>query len=138
MDIIDLRVRVALEVEVKELLQTAGCQVMMRVIELNKRVRIRLDYAEALLRGETVAAIMESQPDDRGRALVGAVLAIQTDEDEAGLMRMAQDCLRKMRVERLAKEWEEIQRTLPNVPESEQPALMERAVRLTIQLKALE
>ncbi|MEA4927924.1 MAG: DNA primase [Candidatus Limiplasma sp.] len=94
--------------------------------------------AEALLRGESVAALMESQPDDRGRALVGAVLAIQTDEDDAGLMRMAQDCLRKMRVERLAKEWEEIQRTLPNVPESEQPALMERAVRLTIQLKALE
>ena len=30
--------------------------------------------AEALLRGESVAALMESQPDDRGRALVGAVL----------------------------------------------------------------
>ena len=94
--------------------------------------------AEALLRGESVAALMESQPDDRGRALVGAVLAIQTDEDEAGLMRMAQDCLRKMRRARLETELEEIQQSLPNLPEGERSAQTEHAMRVLTKLQKLE
>ncbi len=93
---------------------------------------------EALLDGQSVASLMESQPDDEGRATLGVILNIQTEEDDASLMRMAQDCLRRMRRARLESELEEIQRSLPNVPEGERSAQTERAVRLMTQLRQLE
>ena len=92
---------------------------------------------EGLLGGKTAAAIMEDQPDAQGRALVGTLLGIQTEDDDAALMRMAQDCLRRMRRERLEAELEEIERTLPNVPEGESTALSERAYRILGQLREL-
>jgi DNA primase len=93
---------------------------------------------EALLSGQSAAALMESQTDEPGRAAVGAILGIDTEADDAGLMRMAQDCLRKMRRTRLEKELEEIQRGLPNIPEGERPEQTERAMRLIRRLQALE
>ena len=93
---------------------------------------------EALLRGESAASLMESQPDDEGRAAVGAILGIQTDADDADLMRMAQDCLRKMRRTRLENELEEIQHSLPNLPEGERSAQTERAMRIMGQLQSLD
>ena len=93
---------------------------------------------EALLSGESAAALMESQLDDQGRATVGAILGIQTDEDDAGLMRMAQDCLRRMRRTRLETELEEIQRSLPNVPDGERSKQTERAMRVLTQLQKLD
>ena len=93
---------------------------------------------EALLAGGSAAALMENQPDDQGRATVGAILGIQTDEDDAGLMRMAQDCLRRMRRTRLETELEEIQRSLPNVPDGERSRQTERAMRVLAQLQKLD
>ena len=93
---------------------------------------------EALLTGESAAALMESQPDDQGRAAVGAILNVQTDADDAGLMRMAQDCIQRMRRIRIEKELEEIQRSLPNLPEGERAAQTERAMRLMQQLRQTE
>ncbi len=92
---------------------------------------------EGLLGGQSAAAIMESQPDAQGRALVGTVLGIQAEGDDAALMRMAQDCLRRMRRERLEAELEEIERTLPNVPEDEIATQTQRALRILTQLKEL-
>jgi len=92
---------------------------------------------EALLSGESAASLMESQPDDQGRAAVGAIMGIQTDEDDEGLMRMAQDCIRRMRRARLETELEEIQRNLPNIPEGERSAQTERAMRVLKQLQDL-
>ena len=43
---------------------------------------------EALLSGQTAASLMDSQPDDPGRAAIGAILSIQTDEDDESLLRM--------------------------------------------------
>ena len=80
---------------------------------------------------------MESQPDAQGRALVGQLLGIQTEGDDPALMRMAQDCIRRMRTERLEAELEEIQLALPNVPEGESAALTERAYRILAQLREL-
>ena len=93
---------------------------------------------EALIQGQSAAALMESQPDDQGRAAVGAILGIQTDEDDAGLMRMAQDCLRRMRRTRLENELEEIQRSLPNLLEGERPKQTERAMKVMEQLQKLD
>ncbi|NLI20256.1 MAG: DNA primase [Clostridiales bacterium] len=93
---------------------------------------------ERLLAGESAASLMEGQPDDQGRATLGAILGIQTDADDAGLMRMAQDCLRKMRRARLEAELEEIQQSLPNLPEGERSAQTERAMRVLTKLQKLE
>ncbi len=92
---------------------------------------------EALLAGESIAALMERQADDEARADIGVVLGIHTEEDDAGLMRMAQDCLRRMRHTRLETELEEIQRSLPNVPEGERSASTAHAMRLMEQIKHL-
>ncbi|MDD3213700.1 MAG: hypothetical protein PHY64_08495, partial [Eubacteriales bacterium] len=93
---------------------------------------------EALLAGESAAALMENQPDEQGRAAIGAILNIQTDSEDAALMKMAQDCLKRMRRTRLEAELEEIQRTLPNLPEGERPAQTERAMRVLGQLQSLD
>ncbi len=89
---------------------------------------------EALLNGESAAALMERQPDEQSRAVVGDILSIHTDLDDEGLMKMARDCLTKMRRERLERELDQIQRRLPELPEGERAAETERAFRLTKQL----
>lgn len=93
---------------------------------------------EALLNGESAAALMERQPDEQSRAVVGDILSIHTDLDDEGLMKMARDCLTKMRRERLERELDQIQRRLPELPEGERAAETERAFRLTKQLLDLK
>jgi DNA primase len=90
---------------------------------------------ERLLAGESPAQLMEDQPDEQGRAALGTILSIQTDEDDAGLMRMAQDCLKRMRITQIEAELEEIQRSLPNLPEGERSKQTERALSLMKRLK---
>ena len=94
--------------------------------------------AEALLQGQSIAEVMESQPDEQGRALIATMLEIQTEADDAGLRRMAQDCIRRMRSARLGAELEEIARAMPNVPEGERAALTLQSMRIMEQLKELE
>lgn len=89
---------------------------------------------EGLLAGESAAALMERQIDDAGRAAVGDILSINTDMDDDGLMQMARDCLRKLRRERLERELDQIQRTLPTLGEEERERETQRAVTLTKQL----
>ena len=93
---------------------------------------------EGLLAGQSPATLMENQPDEQGRALVGALLGIQTETDDAGLRRMAQDCIRRMRRTRLEAELEEIERNLPNVPQGERSEQTERAMRILAQLQKLD
>ena len=71
---------------------------------------------EGLLAGESAASLMERQTDDQGRAAVGDILSLNTDLDDDGLMRMAQDCLKKMRKQRLEKALDLIQQRLPLWP----------------------
>ena len=94
--------------------------------------------ADALLQGQSIAQVMESQPDEQGRALISVMLEIQTEADDAGLRRMAQDCIRRMRSARLGAELEEIARSMPNVPEGERAALTLQSMRIMAQLKELE
>ncbi len=89
---------------------------------------------EGLLAGESAAALMERQVDDAGRAAVGDILSINTDMDDDGLMQMARDCLKKLRQERLERELDRIQRTLPTLEEDERERETRRAYALTKQL----
>lgn len=93
---------------------------------------------EALCSGESAAALMERQTDDAGRAAVGDILSINTEMDDDGLMKMARDCLQKMRRERLERELDSIQKTLPSLTEEERAAETQRAYLLTKQLLDLK
>ncbi len=93
---------------------------------------------EALANGESAAALMERQTDDAGRAAVGDILSISTDLDDDGLMKMARDCVNKMRRERLEKELDSIQKNLPNLPDEERTSETQRAFLLTKQLLDLK
>ncbi len=89
---------------------------------------------EALLAGESAAALMERQTDDQSRALVGEILGIDTHLDDEGLMHMAEECLYKMRGARLEKELQRIEQSLPNLPEEERGKESARAYELTKRL----
>ena len=93
---------------------------------------------EALVAGESAASLMEQQPDDAGRAAIGDILSINTAMDDDGLMKMARDCLRKMRRDRLERELDAIQKSLPNLADAERAAETQRAFALTKQLLDLK
>lgn len=93
---------------------------------------------EGLLAGESVASLMERQTDDQGRAAVGDILSLNTDLDDDGLMRMAQDCLKKMRKQRLEKALDLIQQRLPTLAGEERERETQRAFALTQQLLDLK
>lgn len=89
---------------------------------------------EGLLAGESAASLMERQTDDQGRAAVGDILSLNTDLDDDGLMRMAQDCLKKMRKQRLEKALDLIQQRLPTLAGEERERETQRAFAFTQQL----
>lgn len=93
---------------------------------------------EELLAGESAASLMERQTDDQGRAAVGDILSLNTDLDDDGLMRMAQDCLKKMRKQRLEKALDLIQQRLPALAGEERERETQRAFALTQQLLDLK
>ena len=93
---------------------------------------------EALASGETAAVLMEQQVDEAGRAAVGDILSINTEMDDDGLMKMARDCVKKMRMERLERELDAIQKSLPNLPENERAQETQRAFTLMKQLSDLK
>lgn len=93
---------------------------------------------EGLLAGESAASLMERQTDDQGRAAVGDILSLNTELDDDGLMRMAQDCLKKMRKQRLEKALDLIQQRLPALAGEERERETQRAFALTQQLLDLK
>ena len=93
---------------------------------------------ESLLAGDSPASLLEQQIDDQGRALVGDILSINTDLDDDGLMKMARDCIRKMRRDRLERELDEIQRSLADLPMEQRTQEAQRAIAITKQLMDLK
>ena len=87
---------------------------------------------------KSAASLMERQTDDQGRAAVGDILSLNTDLDDDGLMRMAQDCLKKMRKQRLEKALDLIQQRLPTLAGEERERETQRAFALTQQLLDLK
>ena len=69
---------------------------------------------------------------------MGDILSLNTDLDDDGLMRMAQDCLKKMRKQRLEKALDLIQQRLPNLTGEERERQTQRAFALTQQLLDLK
>jgi hypothetical protein len=80
---------------------------------------------------------MERQPDDQSRSIVSQILSIDTQGDDEALMKMAQECLRKMRLNRVEGELHRIEERLGSLPEEERNAESLRAFELTKQLAEL-
>lgn len=93
---------------------------------------------EGLLAGESAASLMERQTDDQGRAVIGDILSVDTDLDDDGLMHMAQDCLKKLRRQRLERALDQIQQRLPTLTGEERERETQRAIALTQQLLDLK
>ncbi len=92
---------------------------------------------EALLGGQSPAALMEQQPDDQSRATLSDILSIDTRLDDEGLRKMASDCLKVLRRRRLEAELDRVQASLPTLPEEERAKETQRAFLLTNQLMEL-
>ena len=93
---------------------------------------------EALLGGESPAALMERQPDDAGRAVIGSILDAELPDDDDGLRQTARDCIRKIRQTRLENEIDAIWQNMPKLPEDERAKETERAMQLMKQLNDLK
>ena len=93
---------------------------------------------EALASGQSAAALMEQQVDEAGRAAVGDILSINTEMDDDGLMKMARDCVNKMRKEKLERELDAIEKSLPTLSGSELFAEMQRAAILRAQQQSMK
>ena len=93
---------------------------------------------EGLLAGESAASLMERQTDDQGRAVIGDILSVDTDLDDDGLMHMAQDCLKRLRRQRLERALDQIQQRLPALTGEERERETQRAFALTQQLLDLK
>jgi len=92
---------------------------------------------EALCSGESAAALMERQVDEAGRAAVGDILSIDTNQSDDVLLKMARDCLLKMRRERISKEMDALNKILPTLTVEEQLRQSLHLAELELQLKKL-
>ncbi len=93
---------------------------------------------ESIVNGESAASLMEQQVDEASRAAVGDILTLNTEVDDDGLMKMARDCVKKMRIERLERELDQIQKSLPNLPDEERSQETQRAFALMKQLSDMK
>ena len=69
---------------------------------------------------------------------MGDILSINTDLDDDGLMRMARDCLKKLRRERLERALDAIEQRLPTLEGEERETETRRAFALTQKLLDLK
>ena len=94
--------------------------------------------AEALLKGQTLGALLDESATDRLRQAVGAILSIEIDDEQA--MNMAQECFEQAKRVKLENELEEIERRLQNYS-NEDPqfkAQLQRSMDIMQQLKPLK
>ncbi|HPF87149.1 MAG TPA: toprim domain-containing protein, partial [Candidatus Limiplasma sp.] len=94
--------------------------------------------AEALLKGQSLGALLDEQATDTLRQTVGAIMNIEIDDDHA--MRMAQECFEQTKRRKLEKELEEIERRMQNISNEDpsKQAQLQRSLEIMQQLKALK
>ncbi|MBN1777500.1 MAG: DNA primase [Clostridiales bacterium] len=94
--------------------------------------------AEALIRGQTLGALLDENATDSLRQAVGAILSVEIDDEQA--MNMAQECFAQAKRVKLEKELEEIERRVQNYSneDSLKQAQLQRSLEIMQQLKALK
>ena len=94
--------------------------------------------AEALLKGQTLGALLDENATDSLRQAVGAILSIEIDDEQA--MNMAQECFEQAKRAKLEKELEEIERRVQNYSneDPQKQEQLQRSLDIMQQLKTLE
>ena len=90
--------------------------------------------AQALLEGASPAELMERQPDENSRQRIADILTVPADMDDETLRKSAQDCLNRLRKEKLEKEIREGQERIAALQGAEKDEETKRVYELTMQL----
>ncbi len=93
---------------------------------------------EALLKGQTLGALLDEQATEPLRQAAGAIMRIEIDDENA--MSMAQECFERTKRTKLEKELEEIERRMQNLT-NEDPLKQDqlrRSLEIMRQLNALK
>jgi len=93
---------------------------------------------EALLRGQSLGALLDEQSTDTLKQAIGTIMGIEIDDEHA--MNMAQECFEQAKRAKLEKELEEIALHTKNLPYEDpaNQAQLQRSMEITQQLKALK
>jgi DNA primase len=93
---------------------------------------------EGLLSGQSPAELMESQADEKSRSLAAEIFSEPAEGDPDMLMRMAEDCLDKLRRQRVEARLAELKQQLPSLSGREKEAALQETVTLVKRLNQLK
>ncbi len=93
---------------------------------------------EGLLSGQSPAELMESQADEKSRSLVAEIFSEPVEGDPDMLMRMAEECLDKLRRQRVDARLKELKQQLPTLSGKEKDAALKETITLMQRLNQLK
>lgn len=93
---------------------------------------------EGLLGGASPAELMESQADEKSRSLTAEIFSEPMEGDPDMLMRMAEECLDRLRRQRVDARLAELKQQLPALSGKEKEAALQETVALMQRLKQLK
>lgn len=93
---------------------------------------------EGLERGESPASLAEREEDEALRARVSRLLFTPLSEDTNQLIRMAQDCVAAMRLNRMERRVRQIMQTINGLSGDAKKAAMDEVTSLTQKIKTLK
>lgn len=93
--------------------------------------------AQSIIKGDSLASILDQQPDESCRELVVQILNIEIQDNVTNLQTMAQECVHSITVSRIEQELNNILENLPKLNPSEQQNELARAETLNKQLRTL-
>ena len=91
----------------------------------------------SLCEGASAASLAEEQVDEMSRARVSKLVLTPPAEDTDQMLRMAQDCLNRIRLKRSQAEFDALQKGLPSLSGEEKIAALQHAQRLMTQITKL-
>ena len=93
---------------------------------------------EGMARGESPASLAEREEDEAVRARVSHLLFTPPSEDTNQLIRMAQDCVAAMRLNRMESRIRQIMKTVNGLSADEKKAALSEVAALTQKIKAMK
>ncbi len=93
---------------------------------------------QGLLNGLTPAELMENQSDDKSRSLAAEIFATPVEGEPDTLMRMAEDCLDKLRRQRIEAKLAELKLQMTTLAGREKEAALHETVALMQRLNQLK
>ncbi len=93
---------------------------------------------QELTDGRTPAELMESQADENNRSLAAEIFATPMEGEPDTLMRMAEDCLDKLRRQRIEAKLTELRLQIPTLKGKEKEAALQETVALMQRLNQLK